>query len=817
MARRPAKRRPTGYIRGKAVLTLDATTAAAYQGAGSAEAGIAAVISALGNTVSVRVYDGSGTEKGAGSMTDPWATQDGAHLTVNAAQSFAVTENGTPDADWYLRFEGNGRWVRGSFGLAGSGQDYRWTMPNWRSNQTGKIRSGALQIFAPTNTAPSLVGAPSALNFTKGVGGTYDFGQHVSDTEGGTFTYVLIGTQYDGITMQATSGVLTVTSTATEAVRDLTVRVTDSGGLSSDWACAVTVAAASSASHIVYSNGQLNGGATHTTIAAAIAAMSAGDTLELRNATAGSLTVWAQALDFTGKAGTAIAPLTVRVRDGDQVVLRTSGTLLTLTNCSYLVIGGNTSGVTGLQIGDERDFVHTAAAWQNCYPQTYGLNAANAHHWTLRNLTLTGARAYYCNDTGFDCADYEFTSCRFTKAGTNCYNTDTDARNILRVRGRRVRLIDCTADHGGHDTVAVHAASAVVRNCTFSGYWSDLSPYAGSRATNSLGADNSNVGNGPQLWEGCTIRDSGESPGGGSMQALMKVETAHMILRGCYLLDSDSHIWHSNYTSQSESSPTTTQSISFHCFYHNTTYTTKGTWWNNNVSYSASYGADFYEKNRIQNNLFMACADGDKSTPSGGQVVSYDSRGVLDGYSNGWKGSLIQGNQFGGSSANFNLELKGDAGTTGVYPVDAPPANWSANVVSNRVSAVTFNAVGTAPHRSPAGFSVTNWGTGAAGDAPALATVTATTGTYAAGDWIEIDTARPFFSGWGITGEVGDYVVIGSTATGGVTRQIAACDYAGNRVQLTTSTTVTTGDGVWFAGNPANGAASVWDNRGAVQ
>ena len=798
------------------MLAIDSTTRTAYDAASGASNKAQVVVDALGATVAVKIYDGGGNEKASGTMGSPWATQANGVISIGEVTSMAITAAGTPDANWYLRFEGNSRWLRGSFGLRSSAQDFVARGDAWVNGFT--ITLGTVQINAPSNTAPSLVGAPSTLSYLYGTGGTHDFSDYVSDPEGGPHAYALIGTAYSGITINASSGVLTVTAAAAVATRNLTIRVTDPTGLSSDWACAVTVAAASSASHIVYSNGQLNGGATHTTIAAAIAAMSAGDTLELRNATAGSLTVWAQALDFTGKAGTAIAPLTVRVRDGDQVVLRTSGTLLTLTNCSYLVIGGNTSGVTGLQIGDERDFVHTQAAWANCYPQTYGLNAANAHHWTVRNATLTGAQAYYCNSVAATCTDYEFRDCKFTRAGTNCFNNgNDDARNILLARGARARWVNCTADHGGHDTVAVHAASAVVRNCTFSGYWADLSPYAGSRACTSLGADNSNVGNGPQLWEGCTIRDSGESPGGGSMQALMKVETAHMILRGCYLLDSDSHIWHSNYTSQSESSPTTTQSISFHCFYHNTTYTTKGTWWNNNVSYSASYGADFYEKNRIQNNLFMACADGDKSTPSGGQVVSYDSRGVLDGYSNGWKGSLIQGNQFGGSSANFNLELKGDAGTTGVYPVDAPPANWSANVVSNRVSAVTFNAVGTAPHRSPAGFSVTNWGTGAAGDAPALATVTATTGTYAAGDWIEIDTARPFFSGWGITGEVGDYVVIGSTATGGVTRQIAACDYAGNRVQLTTSTTVTTGDGVWFAGNPANGAASVWDNRGAVQ
>ena len=654
----------------------------------------------------------------------------------------------------------------------------------------------------------------SDIRFTRGTSATIDLDARLNNPQGHSITYSMAGApngitlsgdtlHYDGVGASAAAIITVVARSASSEAATDTVHV-----------AIEEVVVPDVATHIVYSNGV---GGTHATLAAAIAALGAGSILELRNATAGSLTTWSQVMDLTGKQGTSAQPITIRVRDGDRVVLRTAGTLLTLSNSAFIDIRGNTSGTTGLQIGDERDFVHTQAAWANCYPQTYGLNAANSHHWSIRNATLTGGQAYYCNDVAASCADYEISGCKVTKAGTNCYNTNDDARNILRARGQRARFVSCTADHGGHDTVAVHAAAAVVRNCTFSGYWSDLSPYAGSRACNSLGADNGAMGNGPQLWEGCTIRDSGDSPSGGSMQALMKVEGSHIIQRGCYLLDSDSHLWHSNYTSQSESTPTTMQSISFHCLYHNTAYTSKGTWWNNNSSYSAGYGADFYERNRIQNNLFMGCADGDKSTPAGGQVFSYDTRGVLGGYANGWKGSLIQGNQWGGSSANFNLELRGDAGTTGTYPVDAPHASWSANVVSNRVSAVTFSDVGTAPHRSPSGFSVTGWGTGAAGDAPALATVTATTGNYGAGAWITLDTARPFFDGFGITGEVGDYVVIGATATGGVTRQIAACDYPNNRIRLTAATDITNGHGVWFAGNPANGEASVWDNRGAAQ
>ena len=676
---------------------------------------------------------------------------------------------------------------------------------------TGVIDSrywdGVTEVLSPYWDEP-----PSVFSYLQGTGGAFNFAPYAADPQELPLSFSLVGTSYTGISISA-AGLLTVTSAAAAGTRAYAVRATNTGGKTADHLISIIITA-TTATLVVYSDGI---GGTHATIAAAIAAMGAGDVLELRNAVAGTRVFWTQVLNFAGKVGNAANPYTVQVRDGDQVVLRTSGTLLNLVNCAYVDVRGNTTGTDGLSLGAEEDFVHTAAGWQNCYPQTYGLYASGATHWSLRNATVTGARAYYCNDVLNTCTDYEFSNVRATKSGTNCFNTNnTDARNTVRLRGQRVRVINCSGDHGGHDSWQFSSAYTVVRGGTFSGYWADVSPYAGARSVNASGHANGNMGNGPMLIEGALFRDSGDSADE-TTQALMKNEVAHLVMRGCYFLDSDSHIWHSNYTGQKDSSPTTTPSTSFQCIYHNTAYVTKGTWWNNNFAWQSSYGAKFYEKNRVQNNLFMGCADGDKSVPAGGQVISYDSRNVLDGYANGWKGSLIKGNQWGGSSANFNLELKGDAGTTGVYPVDSPPANWTANVTGNRVSAVTFSSVGTAPHRSSAGFTVTGWGTGAAGDAPALATVTATTGSYEPNEWIALDTSRPFFDGWLVAGEVGDYVVIGASATGGTTYQIAKCDYVNNRIRLTAAASVTNGHGVWFAGNPANGAASVWDNRGAAQ
>lgn len=224
------------------MILLDSVTLAEYMAQATASAQAQAVVNALSGTVNVKVYDGAGTLKGSGVMAAPWATQSGGVITVGEVTSFAVSSAGTPDANWYLRFEAGSRWLRGSFGLAGSGQECIWSLPTWAVGQMGQIGTGTIGV--PSNAAPSLVGAPSALSFQQGSAGTYDFSQHAIDPDGDALTYALIGTPYTGISINSTTGVLTVGATAAAAVRALTIRVTDPGGLSSDWSCTVTVTAA---------------------------------------------------------------------------------------------------------------------------------------------------------------------------------------------------------------------------------------------------------------------------------------------------------------------------------------------------------------------------------------------------------------------------------------------------------------------------------------------------------------------------------------------------------------------------------------------
>lgn len=224
------------------MLAIDSTTRTAYDAASGASNKAQVVVDALGATVAVKIYDGGGNEKASGTMGSPWATQTNGVISIGEVTSMAITAAGTPDANWYLRFEGNSRWLRGSFGLRSSAQDFVARGDAWVNGFT--ITLGTVQINAPSNTAPSIVGAPSTLSFLYGTGGTHDFSDYVSDPEGGPHVYALIGTAYSGITIDASSGVLTVTGAAAAATRNLTIRVTDPTGLSTDWPCAVTISAA---------------------------------------------------------------------------------------------------------------------------------------------------------------------------------------------------------------------------------------------------------------------------------------------------------------------------------------------------------------------------------------------------------------------------------------------------------------------------------------------------------------------------------------------------------------------------------------------
>jgi hypothetical protein len=120
-------------------------------------------------------------------------------------------------------------------------------LANWTSGQTGTI--GTATIVCPGNEAPVFTAAPAAANIAS-TGGTIQF--TAVDPDGGTITYSLTTTR-SGITINSTTGLVTVTAAAAGTSGNIVVQASD-GILTASATCAVTVASESTGSGTVIHN-----------------------------------------------------------------------------------------------------------------------------------------------------------------------------------------------------------------------------------------------------------------------------------------------------------------------------------------------------------------------------------------------------------------------------------------------------------------------------------------------------------------------------------------------------------------------------------
>jgi hypothetical protein len=177
------------------MLSLDSTTLAQYAAASTYDARAQAIMSALPDVVEVKVYN-AGALVGSGTMSTPWATIAGPVITVGSIASFIVQTTGTPNpSTWYLRFESGTKWLRGTFGLTGSGADFTWSRPIWKAGQRGKI--GAVTIYTPrfdvrfASFSLTEGADTAALAATAPVANEWDTIPNQSLTIGAPFTLVL--------------------------------------------------------------------------------------------------------------------------------------------------------------------------------------------------------------------------------------------------------------------------------------------------------------------------------------------------------------------------------------------------------------------------------------------------------------------------------------------------------------------------------------------------------------------------------------------------------------------------------------------------
>ena len=135
-------------------ILLDQTTKTEYDALSLASARASAVVAALSGAVVVEVYNGVNTLMASGTMAAPWATASGATITVGevTGAGLLVTAGGAPDANWYCQFRSGTRFVRGNFGVAGSGRDFVWSLASFQAGSRGTL--GTITLIASGTAAP---------------------------------------------------------------------------------------------------------------------------------------------------------------------------------------------------------------------------------------------------------------------------------------------------------------------------------------------------------------------------------------------------------------------------------------------------------------------------------------------------------------------------------------------------------------------------------------------------------------------------------------------------------------------------------------
>lgn len=219
-------------------ISLDSTTQGEYLVGTTVAARSQAVVAAFTGTVTCKVYDGSDVEKAAATFDAPWASASGATVTIGEVGKLIVSEGGTPDDNWYVEISNGTRWLRGTFGLAGSGKDFTWSASTFEVGQEAELGTVTLTASVPdTTSAPANTDVPV-------INGTTQVGQVLSVTDGAwtgtptpTFAYQWIR---DGADLTGeTASTYTLVSADEGAMMGARVTATNSAGSANASATAV--------------------------------------------------------------------------------------------------------------------------------------------------------------------------------------------------------------------------------------------------------------------------------------------------------------------------------------------------------------------------------------------------------------------------------------------------------------------------------------------------------------------------------------------------------------------------------------------------
>lgn len=219
-------------------ITLDPATQNEYLVGATVVARAQGVVAAFTGTVTCKIYDGSDVEKAAATFDSPWASASGETITIGEVGKLIVSDGGTPDDNWYVEISNGTRWLRGTFGLLGSGKDFTWSASTFATGQQAELGTVTLTASVPvTTSAPSNTAVPV-------INGTPQVGQVLSVTDGTwsgsptpTYTYQW---NRDGADLSGeTAATYTLVSADEGAMIGARVTATNSAGSASASATAV--------------------------------------------------------------------------------------------------------------------------------------------------------------------------------------------------------------------------------------------------------------------------------------------------------------------------------------------------------------------------------------------------------------------------------------------------------------------------------------------------------------------------------------------------------------------------------------------------
>jgi hypothetical protein len=546
----------------------------------------------------------------------------------------------------------------------------------------------------PVNNPPIWTGTP-APTATAGVVSSYALSSFYLDPDGDALTLADAGgcTFPTGVTLDAGNEEFDFAATTSAGqTLNCTLSVNDGSGAvtSSPFTIDITSSGEPTADVTI-----CDSGCDYVLIQDALDAESApGVIFEFRSTPQGTTDTWDQD-DFDLSAdGTEADPITIRVRDGDTIIVTSTNEsgpehVLELNDAHYYVIKGNlqfgrspaqgSGWVYGLE-ADEGRFAVEHDRWLNSDNDT-------SSHIIFDGITAYAGSFYDGGLLEAGSSHIAFFNCEMYYAGVNAGGgSPNPAGNLLTNTAERTYFQDCFFQWGGHsDLEAAGAYSVARRNISDGGYldFDSTAPGRGNRAVTFEGSIGPSLG--PMLIEKNVIRNTYEDQGGGSdpcgkfiaQNIITRLNVIDTCIAGPAL--------------QATALGALAEMTNGIQYYNNTAINILQVVESTDINIGSAADGN-YNTWWVANNLFVdILADGDQSDGSHVRVIRSNSSSA--GFANAWRDGLWTNNIFDMDSGTFEVRLSGTGGAT-VTTVASAETEWPANWTNNGTTAPTFAGSG---------------------------------------------------------------------------------------------------------------------------